>query len=83
MKILQIIPAPEFMRGEYRRQDVYDEIYAIECRIACLALVEDDDGQRKIKPVPYDCDVPYQTNLEPESPFRWLDEGEHLTELEE
>ena len=45
MKILQIIPAPEFMRGEYRRQDVYDEIYPIECRIACLALVEDDDGQ--------------------------------------
>lgn len=44
MKILQIIPAPEFMRGEYRRQDVYYEVYSIECRIACLALVEDDDG---------------------------------------
>lgn len=82
MKILQIIPAPEFMRGEYRRQDVYDEIYPIECRIACLALVEDDDGQREIKPVPYDCDDPYGI-LEPESPFRWLCEGEHLTESEE
>ena len=82
MKILQIIPAPEFMRGEYRRQDVYDEIYAIECRIACLALVEDDDGKQEIMPVPYDCDDPYR-NLEPERPFRWLDEGEHLTELEE
>ena len=83
MKILQIIPAPEFMRGEYRRQDVYDEIYSIECRIACLALVEDDDGKQEIMPVPYDCDDPYRTNLEPERPFRWLDEGEHLTELEE
>ena len=40
-----------------------------ECRIACLALVEDDDGQREIKPVPYDCDDPYGI-LEPESPFR-------------
>ena len=82
MKILQIIPAPEFMRGEYRRQDVYDEVYSIECRIACLALVEDDDGQREIKPVPYDCDDPYR-NLESEKPYRWLDEGEYLTELEE
>ena len=82
MKILQIIPAPEFMRGEYRRQDVYDEIYPIECRIACLALVEDDDGHREIKPVPYDCDDPNGI-LEPESPFRWLCEGEHLTEPEE
>ena len=79
MKILQIIPAPEFMRGEYRRQDVYDEIYAIECRIACLALVEDDDGQRKIEPVPYDCDVLYGI-LKPEDPFRWLYEGEHPEE---
>ena len=78
MKILQIIPAPEFMRGEYRRQDVDYEIYSIECRIACLALVEDDDGKQEIMPVPYDCDDPY--HLEPERPFRWLDEGEHPEE---
>ena len=77
MKILQIIPAPEFMRGEYRRQDVYDEVYSIECRIACLALVEDDDGKQEIMPVPYDCEALYGT-LKPESPFRWLYEGEHL-----
>ena len=79
MKILQIIPAPEFMRGEYRRQDVDYEIYSIECRIACLALVEDDDGKQEIMPVPYDCEALYGT-LKPESPFRWLYEGEHLTE---
>lgn len=82
MKILQIIPAPEFMRGEYRRQDVRGEVYPIECRIACLALVEDDDGKQEIMPVPYDCDDPYGI-LEPESPFRWLYEGEYLTEPEE
>lgn len=45
--------------------------------IKCTGIV---DAVKQLKN--YDCDDPYGI-LEPESPFRWLYEGEHLTEPEE
>lgn len=71
MKILQIIPAPKYMSGVWSYYDENDELFEERCRVACLALVE-EDGAQKILPVPYHCEQGESFALTPEKPLLWL-----------
>ena len=57
MKIIQIMPAPSGMSVQYSEHDAHsarvrlgNNVYA-RYPIACLALVEEDNGETKIKPM--------------------------------
>lgn len=71
MKILQIIPAPKYMSGVWSYYDEDDELCQEICRVACLALVE-EDGAQKILPVPYHCEQGEFCGLAPRNPMMWL-----------
>ena len=71
MKIISIIPAPNFMSGIWSYYDERGDICQLRCRVACLALVE-EDGAQKILPVPYHCEQGESFALIPKKPMLWL-----------
>jgi hypothetical protein len=49
-KILQIIPAPADMWAVFEGTDADGENYRYRNRVACLALIEEQDGTREAPP---------------------------------
>lgn len=71
MKIISIIPAPNFMSGIWSYFDERGDICQLRCRVACLALVE-EDGEQGILPVPYNFPQEKYFSLKPKNPIMWL-----------
>lgn len=71
MKIISIIPAPNFMSGIWSYYDECGDICQMRCRVACLALVE-EDGEQGILPVPYNFPQGNFFALKPKNPIMWL-----------